>query len=70
MKPKAALALRISGQLLLGLARIYSRKVTFLFADCSDALSKIQSVGPGAPVASRPTWRQGQNAPVCRLPAH
>lgn len=44
MKPKVALALRVSGQLLLGLARIYSRKVTFLFADCSDALSKIQSV--------------------------
>ncbi|KAA0159938.1 hypothetical protein FNF31_04583 [Cafeteria roenbergensis] len=43
MKPKVALALRVSGQLLLGLARIYSRKVTFLFADCSDALSKIQS---------------------------
>lgn len=42
--PKHKLALRVSGQLLLGLARIYSRKVTSLFTDCSDALSKIQSV--------------------------
>lgn len=40
--PKVPLALRVSGHLLLGLVRIYSRKVKYLFADCSDALVKIK----------------------------
>jgi len=36
------LALRLSGQLLLGVVRIYSRKVGYLFQDCNDALVKIK----------------------------
>ena len=36
------MALRISGQLLLGVARIYSRKAKYLMDDCSDALVKIK----------------------------
>ncbi|KAI9274162.1 Rec8 like protein-domain-containing protein [Sporodiniella umbellata] len=36
------LALRISGQLLLGVARIYSRKTRYLLEDCNDALVKIK----------------------------
>eukprot|EP01102_Stenamoeba_stenopodia_P022749 TRINITY_DN9600_c0_g1_i1.p1 TRINITY_DN9600_c0_g1~~TRINITY_DN9600_c0_g1_i1.p1 ORF type:complete len:490 (+),score=91.98 TRINITY_DN9600_c0_g1_i1:97-1566(+) len=36
------LALRLSGHLLVGITRIYSRKVKYLLADCSEALSKIK----------------------------
>lgn len=37
-------ALRLSGQLLLGVARIYSRKVGYLYTDCSDAMFKLKQV--------------------------
>jgi hypothetical protein len=40
------LALRISGQLLLGVCRIYSRKAKYLLDDCNEALVKIKLVGP------------------------
>lgn len=36
------LALRLSGQLLLGVARIYSRKAKYLMDDCSDAILRIK----------------------------
>ena len=36
------MALRLSGQLLLGVARIYSRKAKYLMDDCSEALVKIK----------------------------
>jgi hypothetical protein len=39
------LALRISGQLLLGVCRIYSRKAKYLLDDCNEALVKIKLVG-------------------------
>lgn len=38
------LALRLTGQLLLGLVRIYQRKVKYLQEDCSDALSKMKMI--------------------------
>ena len=44
MYPEAPLALRLSSQLLLGVVRIYSRKVGYLFEDCNHALSKIKQV--------------------------
>ncbi|OQS07067.1 hypothetical protein THRCLA_00923 [Thraustotheca clavata] len=40
--PVVPLALRVSGHLLLGVTRIYSRKVGYLFTDCSEALVKIK----------------------------
>ncbi|OQR91840.1 double-strand-break repair protein rad21 [Achlya hypogyna] len=40
--PVVPLALRVSGHLLLGVTRIYSRKVGYLFNDCSEALVKIK----------------------------
>mmetsp|Transcript_20026 Transcript_20026/g.60674 ORF Transcript_20026/g.60674 Transcript_20026/m.60674 type:complete len:213 (-) Transcript_20026:1431-2069(-) len=40
--PTVPLALRVSGHLLLGVVRIYSRKVNYLMTDCSEALSKIK----------------------------
>lgn len=40
----APLALRLSGQLLLGVVRIYSRKARYLLDDCNEALMKIKMV--------------------------
>ena len=36
------MALRVSGHLLLGVVRIFSKKVTYLLTDCSEALVKIK----------------------------
>ncbi|ELP93551.1 cohesin subunit rad21, putative [Entamoeba invadens IP1] len=47
--PEIPIALRISGHLLLGICRIYTRKVKYLLQDCNDALVKIKlSFRPGA----------------------
>ncbi len=40
----APIALRLSGQLLLGVVRIYSRKARYLLDDCNEALLKIKMV--------------------------
>jgi len=42
VNPAAPLALRVSGHLLLGVVRIYSRKVKYLMQDCTEALVKIK----------------------------
>ncbi|KAK3707044.1 sister chromatid cohesion protein 1 [Vermiconidia calcicola] len=39
---QAPLALRLSGQLLLGVVKIYSRKAKYLLDDCNEALVKIK----------------------------
>ncbi|KAJ9157981.1 Cohesin subunit rad21 [Pleurostoma richardsiae] len=39
---QAQLALRLTGQLLLGVVRIYSRKARYLLEDCNEALMKIK----------------------------
>ncbi|KAF8456798.1 Rec8 like protein-domain-containing protein [Kalaharituber pfeilii] len=39
---QAPMALRLSGQLLLGVVRIYSRKARYLYDDCNEALMKIK----------------------------
>ena len=41
---QAPMALRLSGQLLLGVVRIYSRKARYLLDDCNEALIKIKMV--------------------------
>lgn len=43
---QAPMALRLSGQLLLGVVRIYSRKARYLLDDCNEALMKIKMVSP------------------------
>uniref|UniRef100_A0A803L422 Sister chromatid cohesion 1 protein 4-like n=1 Tax=Chenopodium quinoa TaxID=63459 RepID=A0A803L422_CHEQI len=40
--PEVPIALRLSSHLLLGVVRIYSKKVNYLFDDCSDALLKVK----------------------------
>lgn len=41
---QAPMALRLSGHLLLGVVRIYSRKARYLLDDCNEALLKIKMV--------------------------
>jgi cohesin complex subunit SCC1 len=40
----APMALRLSGQLMLGVVRIYGRKARYLLDDCNEALIKIRMV--------------------------
>ena len=40
--PTTPLALRVSGHLLLGVVRIYSQKVTYLYQDCTEAMVKLK----------------------------
>uniref|UniRef100_UPI0037E7DFD0 double-strand-break repair protein rad21-like protein 1 n=1 Tax=Semicossyphus pulcher TaxID=241346 RepID=UPI0037E7DFD0 len=42
ISPKMKIGLRISGHLLIGVVRIYSRKAKYLLADCNEALVKIK----------------------------
>jgi cohesin complex subunit SCC1 len=37
------MALRLSGQLLLGVSKIYDRKARYLLEDCSDTVGRIKS---------------------------
>lgn len=46
---QAPLALRLSGQLLFGLVRIYSRKARYLHDDCSETIVKIKMVSLRTP---------------------
>jgi cohesin complex subunit SCC1 len=46
---QAPMALRLSGQLLLGVVRIYSRKARYLLDDCNEALMKIKMVSSCPP---------------------
>ncbi|KAL7720268.1 DNA repair protein Rad21 [Entamoeba marina] len=58
--PEIPIALRISGHLLLGICRIYSRKVRYLLQDCNDALVKIKlSFRPGAVDAEKAVAAHG-----------
>jgi cohesin complex subunit SCC1 len=44
LSPSEPLALRVSGHLMLGVVRIYSRKVKYLMSDCTEAMWKIKMV--------------------------
>ena len=61
VKPDAPMALRMSSHLLLGVCRIYSRKVKYLALDCHDAMTKIKMafryVGGETVCAHRVFWR-------------
>ncbi|MCO5560365.1 hypothetical protein L7F22_013978 [Adiantum nelumboides] len=48
--PDVPIALRLSGHLLLGVVRIYSRKVNYLYHDCSEAFVKIKQAFHGSRV--------------------
>lgn len=40
------MALRLSGQLLLGVSKIYGRQAKYLLEDCGEALSRFQETKP------------------------
>jgi len=52
INPEAPLALRLSGQLLLGVVKVYSKKVGYLHQDCNDALAKIKEARPPRPACT------------------
>lgn len=56
--PAVPLALRVSGHLLLGVVRIYSRKVKYLMHDCHEAMIKIKMAFRNHP--SDPTTNDGK----------
>lgn len=43
MFPEVPLALRLSGYLLLGVVRIYSKKVNYLYHDCNEVLARMRT---------------------------
>lgn len=55
------MALRLSGQLLLGVSKIYGRQARYLLEDCGEALSRFQESKSAA------TATEASAAPVQRL---
>jgi cohesin complex subunit SCC1 len=53
--PVAPMALRVSGHLLLGIVRIYSRQVQFLLDDCHQAMIKVKMAYSGTINSSNAT---------------
>ncbi len=64
---QAPMALRLSGQLLLGVVRIYSRKARYLLEDCNEALMKIKMVR--CPCADPDPARRADCPLTCRRPS-
>lgn len=64
----APLALRLSGQLLLGVVRIYSRKARYLLDDCNEALLKIKMAFRSTGNHDIPTGVHVQNKESLMLP--
>jgi len=58
----APMALRLSGQLLLGVVKIYKRKTGYLLEDCNEALLKIKLVSA---VAILPCLRRRRATRCC-----
>ena len=48
MAPAIPIALRLSGHLLLGVCRIYSRKVVYLYNESNEAMVKTKMVSASA----------------------
>ncbi|KAK1755115.1 cohesin subunit rad21 [Echria macrotheca] len=64
----APLALRLSGQLLLGVVRMYSRKARYLLDDCNEALMKIKMAFRSTGNHDIPTNLRVQNKESLMLP--
>jgi hypothetical protein len=69
-KPVTPLSLRVSGHLLLGLSRIFAKKVAYLAADASEVITKLKTVraarGGGRAAGRRVTF---DSKPFERAPA-
>jgi cohesin complex subunit SCC1 len=57
------LALRTNGQLLLGVSRIFKRKVGYLYEDCNEQLMKLRLVSRRKPPAQ--LLVTGAVVPIC-----
>lgn len=69
VSPPVPLALRVSGHLLLGIVRIYQRKVRYLLNDCNESLAKIKMAFlPGA--VDLPADQLVANYNAITLPEH
>lgn len=73
--PTVPMALRVSGHLLLGVVRIFSRKVNYLLTDCSEAMVKIKDAfrGPGTvdmPGATTRNYADITNTEQCHRKLH
>jgi hypothetical protein len=55
LQPEAPLALRLSGQLLLGIVRVYLRKLNYLESDAAHAVRGIDVSAPAPAPPSRAT---------------
>ncbi|KAI9732785.1 MAG: sister chromatid cohesion protein 1 [Cirrosporium novae-zelandiae] len=66
---QAPMALRLSGQLLLGVVRIYSRKARYLLDDCNEALMKLKMAFRASNNHDLPTEVHLPNAENITLPA-
>jgi hypothetical protein len=64
LDPENPLALRLRGQLLLGLVRIYQRQVQYLQEDCSDALTKMKMIYRPSPVDLAPDNLKAKDADI------
>mmetsp|Transcript_29981 Transcript_29981/g.52620 ORF Transcript_29981/g.52620 Transcript_29981/m.52620 type:complete len:524 (-) Transcript_29981:186-1757(-) len=64
LDPSTPLALRLSGQLLLGLVHIYSRKARYLQDDCSSAMANIKVVFRTQAVIDLPENVKGPSAAI------
>ena len=76
---EAPLALRLSGQLLLGLVKIFDRKVTYLKLDCDEALQKMvpltkddegEDRGRHTTQLAAPHAKRTKKAATSHLPGH
>ena len=59
------IALRVSGHLLLGVVRIYSRKARYLLQDCNEAVARIKLAFK--PALSMQLTKEGLQAPAHAL---
>jgi len=67
INPEVPMALRMSSHLLLGVTRIYFRKVKYLLTDCNDALVKIKLAfrpGEAAQIDLDPTFSVANKAAI------
>ncbi|KAI9885829.1 MAG: Sir2 histone deacetylase Hst2 [Watsoniomyces obsoletus] len=65
---QAPMALRLSGQLLLGVVRIYSRKARYLLDDCNEALMKLKMAFRPGNVDLPANHAHGNNPAALTLP--
>ncbi|KAJ1438080.1 Rec8 like protein-domain-containing protein [Ochromonadaceae sp. CCMP2298] len=67
LNPASPLALRVSGHLMLGIVRIYSRKVKYLMSDCTEAMWKIKLAFRPGNVDIDPNFATGLNIDDARF---